>query len=1291
MFSTYTFGQTTNATVGGTVSDSTGALIPGVSITATNSATGIVTTVITNEAGAYQFASLQTGTYTLKAELSGFQTQTYNQVTLGGSQQVRLNFTLQVSSVATAVEVTAPADTLIATTSASVGSVLPEYRVRDLPLAGRNVMDLVMTSVGTGPSSSTGLEGYFAGSRLSSVNTLRDGFVVSDGRYDFGAFSNTYVSPDLVEEVRVITSTVDAEAGRGSGQVSMVTRSGTNQIHGSLFESNHNSALDASNWFNNFNGVAKNYANRNQFGGRVGGPIIKNKTFFFVLVDEQRQQFRQTFDGPVLTPLARQGIFRHFPGLDNQNAVGLNPVVDRNGNPLDPTGQGRQPSSFSVFNRDPNRPGFDPTGIMQNTYLARMPLPNDYTIGDGLNTAGIRWTRHSSLANPSMAQNFDQNRNQVNLRIDHNFNSRHKLSVVYTYERDYGLTTEAGITQWPGGYNGQAERTPRLFTVSFVSTVKSNLVNEVRIGYKNSAFESLGAMSLGRNADDTSHLTSYAQTVAALIPTRNGIPYVIMPTLFPDNFLSYTNNLDGQTRLANSPFYTYADTVSWNKGKHSFKAGAEFRFGSTYSWNDTWFTPQVALGAGGVPVLNIDNVSIAGLTGNNQTTARNLLTDLSGSVAQIQQGFDIRNAKTPTFQGYADGVKVKIRDVHANEFTGFFKDTWKITPGVTLNLGAHYDWYGVPWDSNGQLGRAVGAEQGLCGFSCGAITAVQFVGKHSPNPDKQIYNDYYKNIAPSFGLSWSVPWFGKDKTVLRAGYGWNFVTNTLKNVPGNIAAVAGSLPGTFGGSGAKGLIYTQAPYLSLTNLSLPIPKIQPLLPDPIDGQRTNIFQMYSSYHPNPYVQNFNFGLQREIASNLTLDVSYVGTKGTRLYGGVQLDTDNIKAALPGGQTFLDAFNITRLGGNAQLFDQMLNGMNIPGAGVVNGTTITGSAALRAYTATRTFIANGNVGQLADFLNRTTNITNKGGGFVRNSGLFPENFFVLNPQFSAATLNANPGSSTYHSLNIQVTKRLAKGFTNSTVYTWSRALGENDADAAIDYRDPNNERLNKSLLGFHRTHIFSSNGTYELPFGPGRALLSGAPGWMQRLVERWQLGGILNLTSGAPFSVTAAVSTITQATSVSTPNIVGGFPNSAGKVTRLSNGVTFLPGIQQIADPAVTNVSAANALQGSFSNKAITDATGNLLLVNPGPGQIGNMGLHYIQGPGSVLFNVDLIKRVRITESKEFEFRVDAVNVLNRPNFATPTANTATALGTADINSPTFGRILSSTGERSFVINGRLNF
>src|SRR5438876_11213124 len=216
IFLAASFAQTTNATLGGTVADASRALIPGVTVTATNTQTGIVSTSVTNETGVYNFPSLQTGTYKVSAELPGFQTQTYNDVVLGVSQQVRLNFTLQVGTQAQSVEVNIAADTLIATTSSSVGTVLPEYKVRDLPLASRNILDLVNTTPGVGGTGSN-----FAGGRSTQLNTTRDGIPVSDGRYDIGAATTTYTSPDLVEEVRIIVAPADAEMGRGSGQIAM--------------------------------------------------------------------------------------------------------------------------------------------------------------------------------------------------------------------------------------------------------------------------------------------------------------------------------------------------------------------------------------------------------------------------------------------------------------------------------------------------------------------------------------------------------------------------------------------------------------------------------------------------------------------------------------------------------------------------------------------------------------------------------------------------------------------------------------------------------------------------------------------------------------------------------------------------------------------------------------------------------------------------------------------------------------------------------------------------------------
>src|SRR5207249_5463426 len=183
------------------------------------------------------------------------------------------------------------------------------------------------------------LPAIFAGTMGTNVNTSSDGVSVNDTRHnDSGGFSVTYTSPDLVEEVRVIVAAADAELGRGGGQVQMATRSGTNQYRGSLFYTNRNSALDASNWFNNFNAVPKNYYNRNQFGGRIGGPIIKNKTFFFGLYDGQRFIAKDAVVGNVLTAQARQGIFRFFPGIQSSNATSNNPAVDLQGNPTPPRG-----------------------------------------------------------------------------------------------------------------------------------------------------------------------------------------------------------------------------------------------------------------------------------------------------------------------------------------------------------------------------------------------------------------------------------------------------------------------------------------------------------------------------------------------------------------------------------------------------------------------------------------------------------------------------------------------------------------------------------------------------------------------------------------------------------------------------------------------------------------------------------------------------------------------------------------------------------------------------------------
>jgi hypothetical protein len=304
--------------------------------------------------------------------------------------------------------------------------------------------------------------------------------------------------------------------------------------------------------------------------------------------------------------------------------------------------------------------------------------------------------------------------------------------------------------------------------------------------------------------------------------------------------------------------------------------------------------------------------------------------------------------------------------------------------------------------------------------------------------------------------------------------------------------------------------------------------------------------------------------------------------------------------------------------------------------------------------------------------------------VRTNG-FAENFIVRNPQFNGATIQTNTSSSTYHALQLQLTKRLSHGFTNTSTFVWGKAMGDSSADAGQTWIDPRNRSLNHSLLDFDHRLSFFSNGTFELPFGPNRLLLASSPKWIERAVERWQLGGIMNWTSGGPLNITSGLSTITQNATNMPVNVVGAFPKSMGSVTKVSNGVIYFPGLQQVNDPSGANVSALNGLSGSFSNKAITDAQGNILLANPAPGTVGNLGLFSITGPGSFTLDADLSKSFRISETKEFQFRINAINVLNHPVFAAPN----TSINAAG----NFGKITSTVGTyaRQFITTARFNF
>ncbi|MGH9838663.1 MAG: carboxypeptidase regulatory-like domain-containing protein, partial [Blastocatellia bacterium] len=1212
--------------------------------TAQNIATGVVSTATSNEAGIYLFPNLQPGAYRVAAEKNGFRKTVYNDVTLELSARVTVDFELQVGQLAEeAVQISASFDTRLAIGTNSVGGVITGQKVQDLPLPGRNALDLVYTQGGL-------VGDNFAGARIGTLNISRDGVNVQDQRINVGVASTIFTSVDLIQEVRVVTSPADAEFGRGSGQIQMITRSGTNEFHGSVFEAHRNTVLNANTWFNNQRGrdpitgdeiSPRNGLIRNQFGGRLGGPIWKNKSFFHVLYEGQLIATNNSITSTVYTATARQGIFRFFPGVQNGNVNAVTPTVDLLGNPIKPAQATGELQTINLLTRDPNRKGVDNTGYIQKM-LALVPLPNNFRAGDGLNTAGYTWRRKGT-------SDF----NHVSLKLDHTINQKNQLAFSFTHEQ--GKAINGFVAQnFPNSPGGTSESYDFLYSISLNSTLRPDLVNEFRYGALRPRLRFRAPWEVAG---------------FDLFPKAGSVPYVI-------DFLSITDPInhenDPQGRI--SPSYQFADNIVWQRGRHAFKGGVEMRFVSTNGFNSFTVLPRANIGSGNVAVQNVAN--IAGI-GQNSTPAVNLLNELSGSLGSVSQAFNAPAGPNPVFL-LGEG---KQRTWQQREFSWFFKDDFKVRPNLTLNLGVRYEFYGVPYEANGKAAGLVGGSNSIFGITGtsiadlfqpglrkGDLTKIQLVGKNSPNEKTRLYDNDLNNFAPAAGFSWSIPYFGKDKTVLRVGYGIGYERNSLRLLD----VVSGDQPGLRTVTNA-----TLPTYFDLTSARLPlVPVGAPLETVPFTD-RTQTVRTYDDNLRTPYVQNWNITLQRELFRDGLLEVRYVGNKGTKLIRGFDINEVNIF-----NTGILDAFLAVQAGGTHPLVENMFRGLNL-GLGAINGAAVTAGASLRTNANTRGFFAQGDVGGFAGYLATTTNFTGVRGDLLRRANL-PENFLSANPQFASARLTSNVANSSYHSLQLDFTKRFSGGWVLQSNYTWSKALGEEEGagqEMVDSYRTLRNLGLEKRRLSFDFTHVWRTSGTYEAPFGPGRKFLKGNNHFVSRLVERWQFGFISNLFSGQPISLAAARSSFNQFTD-NTPALVGKLSKGFGTAKVTDNGVVYFNGLQQATDPAVATITTQQGLQDRSTLRAITDASGNLILINPVPGQLGTLAPMYLEGPGSFRLDVNLIKRFRIRERSNFELRADLIDVLNTPQWGNP--NT-------DINSLNFGRITDAGGNRIIVIGARINF
>ncbi len=1353
------YGQS-NASLAGAVMDASQSVLPGATVSATNTETGISKTATTNAAGVYAFAGLQVGLYKVTAEMKGFQSRSFT-VKLGNDAQVRLNFNLDIRKLEQSVEVSVQVDNLMLDTSSSSGSILNEKKVSELPIVNSNVLSLVKTLGGVTLTENPIFgadDTQFAGVNASQINLTRDGVTANDARYATGLNSPVYLNPEMVGEFKMVLAPVDAEMGRGNGQVQVVTRSGGNAYHGGIVWNNQNTKLDSNEWYDNKTGNPRDWRNQNEYTLSLGGPIIRNKTFFFASWDHQFSRIRQNnVNYQVPTKCARKGIFRYLDGYSGgnllTNAAGSGSVwdpkvaatVNADGSPKTELGDLHQISVFGQLLKMPktndcsdvtidsktNLPtsdwvdystAYDPirtpdaSGYVKK-FMNLIPDANNYQVGDGLNWGGYRWVRHLNGGDNIYGIGEGPNRKQINFRIDHNFNAMHRLSGTYSYETNHG--EDAFPTMERNSYGGVIQRKPQSFALNFVSTLGPTLLNEARIGLMRTQSFVLDPL----NNPETGGTLKNA--LLDLYPQSSGIPVVIglgagsyaYPTISPGFAVAGGVNVYGSGRGnfgstwgGHDPRWSYADTMTWTKGKHSIRLGGETQRTQSYQeingvlafTNGTTSFPAVR--GGGVVFSGYSAntgfhspytfaASLPGAagglySGNVVAGAYSLLNILAGNVTDVDQ---FRFINSPTATSYNDitkGEATRVTDYRQNQISFFMQDDWRLTDSFTLNMGMRYDWYGVPYLKGGLTAGLKGGALSVFGRSgnsfdnwmkpgtmnadgsvtyAGRDAELAFIGPDSPNPGQQLYNDDYNNFGPVFGFAWQLPWFGKGKTVLRGGY-------QLSYLPAGRADTAGFM--------MPMITYTtdytpnsSLPYINLSNLNqlLPIVPIPSYIQTPAANSVLPVAERSQSvtvYDPNlrtPYVQNLNLSITRNISSNIILDVRYIGTLQRK-----QQSSFNINSANIWNNGLKEAFDAARSGGESALLDKMFKGINIAGWGygavgtTYNGVLQTGAMHLRAYSSTYADLANGNyvslAGKLATMNYVTTNPDNYGlppvGTDVRGTVLrynnFPENFIYTSPQFGSATWVGNLNNSNYHSMQAQLTVRPTHGFSIQTTYTWSKNLG------ALAYTDPRERALDYGPNGMDRTHQLAVNGSFELPFGPGRMLFGNNSRVLSRILGGWQMSWIGNIASGRPFSLT---STNTSLYAVGVPNQVGDFDRSSGEViwpNGASTGSYFwdnstnAPKYTLVADPQCSNVTAAQGLRDQCTLRAVALAsdTAKLIFINPYPGERGNFAQNSLRQPPIWSADMAISKAIKLTEGKSIQIRIDAANIFNH---AQPTA------------------------------------
>jgi hypothetical protein len=1222
--------QTGTSSIGGTVIDQQGRGVGGAKITLTNVATNATRTGESGNTGAYLFDLITPGNYRITVEMRGFSKTVLENVQALIGKPTEADVQLSVGAMNQTVEVTASMqDSVINTQDASLGNVFESRQITQLPLEGRNLVDLLSLQPGATR------EGYVTGSRADQSNVTLDGVDINNaqtGNAEIPRSTNNLMlgqldtdrgnittgpvlrlNSEAIEEFRVTTANGNANQGRSSGaQINLVSKSGSNEWHGAGFEFYRGTLFEANDWFNNTSGVPRTPLVRNTFGGALGGAIVKNKLFFFYSYEGRRDATAQSVVQIVPLPNLGQGTINYTYCTD---AACNSP----------------QPASLSLAQ---NQQAFSDAGINQTALdalaaaAAKYPA-NDTTVGDGLNTGGLRFNAPTPISlNSHLA------------RLDYTLTSKQSLflraNVIYDHQQ---------LPQYlPGATAPQVWSHPRGLAAGHTWTLGQNWVNNFRYGYTRQAFTQGG----DSNGNDIS------------------FRFVFQPN-------GQTHTLDRIT-----PVHNFTDDISWIHGNHTIQFGVNVRLISNSrisfanAFDNAITNPSFYLGAG-------DHISNAfqayldanGLPGDESAgQSLNSIAEVQNSGAAIIGRF---SEYTADFTFGKDGSLLAAgvptnRDFATQAYEGYVQDAWRIRPHLTLTLGLRYSLERPVYETQGfevqptvPLGtyfkdRLAAAAQG------NNFVDPIVINRSGPvNGGKPMYNWDKNNFQPRIAVAWSPNYssgflhgiFGDaGKSVLRGGFAitndyygqalavdWdlnntlgftsNYTTpaNTYDTTPGNLAPL-------FTGFNQD--------VRSLPNVVVP-GSLQFPLSQPIDeGERIEQSVDSNLHAPTEYVWNLTY--ERQMRAGTTLSVSYVGRMARSLLARRDVAAFNDIRDPKSGMDWYTAGTIlekqrqkgvdTSAIASIPFFDNLFPANLVD---LYNNDPNTAAGFPSNWTPTQVFYGLQSRTPSNPFAffagNDWTDGEAQTDKVLADAGL-PTRF--MQPQYGALSTWSTIGNSNYNGLTVSVRQRLSS-LTMDFNYTFSHSLDDssglqseagfgNNAGNGAFIVNPIRQRSNYASSDFDVRHLITADAVWMMPFGRGRQYFSNSSHFVDAIIGGWQLSGIYRWGTGLPM-VTSPFDDARWATNW----------NVQANVTPLVP-ISTCPTRSTTGEPKLFGGSGCDikAIYQSFRNAY--------------PGETGPR--NYIRLPGYLNVDLGLAKTWSMpwSEKHQLQVRWDVFNVANLQRF-----------------------------------------